>query len=308
MLAILLCHIVQYYKCESWALWLNAGVNGFLILSGYLYGMRSYRFANNGDRVRFALKFYYKACLKLFIPYYLMLSLAMPIYYMMGKASLQQIGKALLLVNDGLPGFWHLWFFRFIMVCYFVTPFWYFIPERTWKNAFLIVVFSVALPFAGTGITWILCYGLGMLLARVRYHGGNHPATKTMLELAVVATGIVLSVWCIANQLDRSEYGILLNTQKLFFCGSLFVVLTVICKQECFVRWIQLVLRVSDEVSYELFLVHPLFLSGAFCVMELSESKSISIGLCLLCITVSTFVLSWISKALTKRCLAPLNT
>ena len=306
--AILLCHFVQYYKWESLALWLNVGVDVFLVLSGYLYGMRSFRFASHGERIRFALRFYYKEFLKLFIPYYVMLALTMPAYFLMGKASLHPIGKALLLVNEGLPGFFHLWFFRFLVICYFFTPFWYFIPERPWKNAFLLFVFVLLLPLSGTGIVWILCYLLGMVLARTRLFAGNCPKAKCILDLLVVATGIVLSVWCIVKNVDRSEYDLLLNTQKLFLGGGILVTLTLLFKQEYFGPWMQKVLEVSDATSYELFLVHPLFLSGAFCVMRLAESKTIAIVLCLLCIAISTVALFWISKRLTQLCLSPLNS
>ncbi len=303
MASIILCHIVQYYKNETLALWLNTGVDVFLVLSGYLYGMRSFDFGGNKDRMRFAVRFYCKEFLKLLIPYYLMLAVAMPVYCMLGKASLSQIGKALLLVNDGIPGLAHLWFFRFIIVCYLATPFWYFIPERSWKNAILLVVFIAMIPLAGTGSVWIACYLLGMLLARLRYYGCMFPGAKTLVNIAILAAGCVLTACCVMKNVDRSEYNLLLNTQKLFLGGGLFVVLTAWFGQDCFGPWMQKFLKLTDAVSYELFLVHPLFLTGAFKgVMKISESRLVAFILFASCAALSMFFLHAISAPVKNFC------
>ena len=62
-LSILICHIFQFYN-NFLAWWLNVGVVVFLIISGYLYGLREYTFISIKEKLDFSLKFYYKVFVK----------------------------------------------------------------------------------------------------------------------------------------------------------------------------------------------------------------------------------------------------
>lgn len=112
-LSIITCHIMQYYHCEL-AWWFNVGVQIFLCLSGYLYGRKS---------VDNELSFYKKQFIKILIPYYLVVIIAIiaQVIFVRNEISGARIVKTLLCYGT-LNGGEHLWFVPTILFCYLLTP------------------------------------------------------------------------------------------------------------------------------------------------------------------------------------------
>lgn len=215
MLSIVVCHILQYYG-HILAWWFNVGVDVFFVISGYLYGLRNYEFANAKECFSFAKEFYRKEFLKLIIPYYLMLIVVIPLYVLFKVNSLAQLAELIVFQNSGVNGFGHLWFFHYIFVCYFLTPFWYFIPEKKWKTSMLMILLSVFFCLAGGGGVWYACYLFGILVARL----DKNSEIQNVLGILSVFIGIVLSIFCIRYDVDREHWNIVLNMQKLFVGGG----------------------------------------------------------------------------------------
>lgn len=215
MLSIVSCHIFQYYG-NFLAWWFNAGVDVFLIISGYLYGLRKYEFANTKECFYFTGRFYRKEFLKLLVPYYLMLAVVIPLCFLLKANSFVQLAKLIVFQKSGVTGFGHIWFFRYILVCYFLTPFWYFIPEKKWKTAVLAVLFIASLPFCGGMGVWYACYLFGMFVARLN---GNLKVQNCFGVLSVVA-GIALSVFCVRYEVDREHWNcgyIVVSADETYF-------------------------------------------------------------------------------------------
>ena len=288
--SILVCHILQYYN-NFLAWWFNAGVDVFLILSGYLYGIRSYSFTSLKECFYFCLKFYLKVFIKLLVPYYLLLALMIPAYLVMGKIDFGQIMRLCLFINPGVQGFGHVWYFIVIIICYLVTPFWYFIPETKWKVFLLPCAILILMPFCGGNKIWYVCYLLGILIARTRKLG----KTRVVFDAVTIFLGLLFSVVCIYTCVERTEWNILLNVQKLFMGGGI-VILCMFFKGNCFNLIAKKILNISDALSYKVFLIHPFFLSGALCLMKIFERTWQNVVLCLTTTLVWSIVLHFSSE------------
>ena len=104
---------MQYYHCEL-AWWFTVGVQVFLCLSGYLYGRKS---------IDDELFFYKKQFIKILIPYYLVVIIAIiaQVIFVRNEISVARIVKTLLCYGT-LNGGEHLWFVPTILFCYLLTP------------------------------------------------------------------------------------------------------------------------------------------------------------------------------------------
>ena len=121
---IVLCHFFQYYGIE-FAWWFNVGVQIFFTISGFLYGCREIN-----DPVCFILK----RLKRILIPYYTFLLPALACYILFHREVLSPIEIAGSLVcSHTLGGLGNLWFIPYILFCYFITPYLYFISKKLEK-------------------------------------------------------------------------------------------------------------------------------------------------------------------------------
>ena len=134
-LAIVGCHIFQFYGSQL-AWWLNGGVNVFLIISGFLYGKREYKFKNSKEWFSFTGKFYYKEFIKILIPLFVHLLFAFPVYHFLGT-SLKEYVILFSLRNPNISGFGYMWFFKYIIVCYLFLSFYYLLYDLLLNDYFL---------------------------------------------------------------------------------------------------------------------------------------------------------------------------
>lgn len=162
MCLIITCHFFQYFENEL-AWWLNVGVQLFLFISGYLYGIKKEK--NN---------FIYKNFTKKLVPYYLLIVFMILIYFIAcrNELTLLSIIKALLTIET-IPGGEHLWFIKYILLCYLITPF---IKTNLSKydtdskrrvliiilTLFLLVIFNYFI-----NSSFVFCYLLGLLYGMI---------------------------------------------------------------------------------------------------------------------------------------------
>lgn len=271
MLSIVACHILQYYG-NFLAWWFNVGVNIFFIISGYLYGLRKYKFTNAKECFCFTGKFYRKEFIKLLVPYYLMLFAVIPFYFLLKANSLAQLANLIVFQKSEVTGFGHIWFFHYILVCYFFIPFWYFIPEKKCKTGILAVLFIAILPFCEGSLVWYASYLFGMLVARLN----ENSKIQNCLGILSVLLGIVLSIFCIRYEVDRVHWNLALNIQKLFIGGGLTMLCLFILRKNNLPH-LKKTLLLSDKYSYEVFLTHQLFIFGAFSVMNIFAYETLNV-------------------------------
>lgn len=114
LIFIVTCHIQQYLYIEL-AWWFNVGVQIFLCISGFLYGQKD---------VGEVTEFYKKRFKKILIPYYIAFISYGVIQYIFARNVFYNRAFLLGLIagHSQIEGGGHLWFIRYILLCYILTP------------------------------------------------------------------------------------------------------------------------------------------------------------------------------------------
>jgi peptidoglycan/LPS O-acetylase OafA/YrhL len=110
---IVLCHFLQAYGNDI-AYIFNTGVQIFLIISGYLYGVK---------RIKSAKSFYFGRIMKVYKPYVIWTILVAIILLCISPAhiSIKRLCAQLLLLGF-IDGQTHLWFLPVLISCYLILP------------------------------------------------------------------------------------------------------------------------------------------------------------------------------------------
>ena len=170
MLSIVLCHIIKYYTfipgSEFLGQFFNVGVQMFIIISGYLYGIK---FLNGGGKFEKPGVFLWKRLIKVSLPVQLF-ALMLLAYYGLDEIwhtlivllNLQGIG---FIINTELFGtgskMGHTWFITVILICYLLTPIlhkWNQQGRITPKRLTLMWIIALILPYLGIYLGNIALY------------------------------------------------------------------------------------------------------------------------------------------------------
>lgn len=166
MLFIIICHIFQYYNNEL-AWWFNVGVQIFLFISGVLYSKKE---------VKNVLEFYKKEFFKILVPYYIYIFIVFMFYLLFNKdlLSVDIVLRTILLI--GTPsGLEHLWFIKYILICYLIIPVLIKVFKeenilfKTLLKFFCCIAFFEIISFITKNYingTWINCFILGYFIHR----------------------------------------------------------------------------------------------------------------------------------------------
>ncbi len=283
-LMIVSCHIMQYHDCEL-AWWFNVGVQVFLVMSGFLYGNR-----NTGG----TFPFLQKRLSKILVPYFVFLLPVITLYaaYFPDYLSPVSVVKALFCVGT-IKGLGHLWFVGYILFCYFLTPYLelirnsltnYSLPKAILAWCAIIGTFCIigeltSLYFRPPIVS---CFIAGYAIASL--HGTYGHSFIKRMTMVVTGVAIVLNAFKIYAQYFTSIE--ILTKVSFVFDGyihmslglALFFSLYVMLRRT---RQSQL-LRLSDQYSYPIYIVHLLFILSPFTLMTVSDNVAVSIGAVLL--------------------------
>ena len=169
LLLIILCHLLQHFYLSAWALILNVGVQVFLVISGYLYGLKNENVLN--DSILFLKRSTIKI-LKKYISFLIVLLLVLTLIGSDGNG-LEDILKWIRF-EEPIDGYGHIWFIPYILMCYFLTPYILLIFKSHKKvdimKLFLLlvlmeIIFDVFFDYFNPA--WINCYIIGIFLG---YH------------------------------------------------------------------------------------------------------------------------------------------
>ena len=271
---IFLCHICQYYGYFlSW--WLNVGVQIFLTLSGYLYGKK---------RIEEKKKWLIKQFLKIYIPYILLVSIMIIVYFFL-FTDLFDINKFIIHIfclqgiYGSLPNLYHLWYITYILVCYMLTP----IMQKTFKKnyylsifLYVLVVFLLCILSKKLEFLWIINYIIGYAMGKsdLLY---KLTGKKIILMMIIV---IIISWVKIAIQdfnLNSFEailcmiYGYFEHISLGLF---LFLLIYYLEKKLHFIEKLAkfLPIFIIDNLSYEIYLIHQIFILGTFSILMMSKN------------------------------------
>ena len=302
MLSIIACHFCQYYNSE-WAWWLNVGVQVFFIISGYLYGSR-YIYA--------PVPWLKKRFVKILTPYYIFLTLAIVGYLIVSpeRLGLANVISSYFVVGT-IQGLSHLWFISYILFCYLITHYLAAIRDYLSKKNMLYSLGSIVVIVGVYSIIEILinghfrpgrvgCYILGYFTA-VFVNRLGEKTINICFWISLIPTAISNYVYCHLHYIKGLEMkGMLVHItdySHAFLGYSITMLLMIAFKT---IKESSL-LEYSDKYSYEIYLVHQLFILSPLTLLSLFRSRIANITISLVAIYVSGVMLNYMNKAVQSR-------
>ena len=290
---IIICHIMQYYDFVL-AWWFNIGVQIFLCISGFLYGQKAI-----GNIARF----YNQRIKKILVPYYLTLIpfAFFEFAFCSAVISFKSLLEAIAL-HTTLKGAGHLWFVPTILLCYLITPLIqiyrdeYVRSKRSWYVFLSFGVISVSLFFGlfneFFNPAWIACYVIGYALGVNEKNLWVENIKLTRLIGIIALVGNVLQIFFqYVKRISFPGCGLFYNYNHVALGVFIFLVLKQFLEHRNLEKF-GIVLQISDEYSYEVYLVHQLIILGPFSL--LAVSKNMAVGIIL--IIAGIFLLAMVLK------------
>lgn len=297
MLMIVACHVLQAYG-NDWAYVFNVGVQMFFLLSGFLYGRRDDINCKN---------FLVSRLKKVYFPYliYFAITALCLTFFSKVQISWNQIVVYILnlqgFVGKPIDGLNHLWFLSVLMLCYILTPvIKKLLRKKFWVTVSGLLIIAIVeyslLQKKYAMFTWVALYLLGIIMGEkeIKY-------AKWVGLLSVCASVLIISSLPGVGSLSQSGYfhiGVWFHVSlSLSILAMFYFALTKLLADECKVPrifgWL-------DKYSYEIYLVHHLFILGPCSMLFVFDNKLISIILVIVCAMVSAVLLKLLSKILIK--------
>ena len=313
--SIVLCHILQY-RDNVLAWWFNVGVQIFLVMSGYLYGLRADRPIND-------IAFYKKNFSKILLDYYLVVIPVLILQIIMnpGKISGDRAYKILFTYKQ-LAGGQHLWFIPYILVCYLITPFLSrFFTSLKDRASHLILGFLGLLLFNHLlhdtffkyfNAVWINCYIIGIFLGCCQTT--EHKRIKCSMIgiisiLAIVFNAVricILYVWKVQvsepyDELMMLFYDIshgLLGCFLFFAMRFLFTPLAkLLQKSDSICKFLEF----TDSLCFDIYLVHQFFILDRYSLMDRTDNPALNICMILILTLIFALIVWTISGFLSRK-------
>lgn len=305
MLMIVTCHFFQYYGNEL-AYWFNGGVYIFFAISGFLYGSKT---------IDDPIKFLARKFKSVLMPYYTFLVPAIALYFFFARSSFSVGSVVKALVCSGtIDGLGHLWFVAYILFCYFITPYLYWFVKKCEGYSFLrFTCISIVLLIAIQVIGYmfdsffradrITCYIIGYLFSVYSRRYGKKVTVGICVLFAVsgVAVNIVRIYikYLSGMQLSGIFAKIFIFAEPyahLLLFSAMFMVLYLIASK---VKYNAL-LKLSDRYSYEVYLVHQLFILSPFSLMAITPIKYLNWVLVVVAIVLLAVILKFVTEKIIK--------
>lgn len=256
MCSIVACHFCQLYGlAAAWSL--NIGVQVFLVISGWLYGLRP-----NFDHFG---RWYGKRLIRICVPYWLVLLplLFADLLFASQALTAKTVFLSVCCIRSGVtPNGAHLWYISVILLCYLITP----LLDLLWRRSLALPSIGVALLFLFfgnrlvPGSIWCIDYLIAYALGRFVRDGVSEQR---------VLTGCIFTCGggCLILLTGHMIFNVSLYTGLHLLGGPLiFSGLRLILHCERFVpsECLKSVLRWNDGCSYEVYLVHQILILGDF--------------------------------------------
>lgn len=291
VILILLCHITQTHASGLVVMTsqiFNVGVNVFVIISGFLFGALGIR--------KPYLHWYGKRLKRIFIPYWLFLAGLAVITAVIGRSF---AWPEWLVYPLGLQGFTyflknaeHTWFITAILLCYLSAPLIAAVIQKVpCKYHGIVCVLLLVAPLLLVRTMNFVIY-LAVFLFAIAYILGRHWADiqiargKAIMALAVVVGAFLLRFGCKAL-LDGTIYYTRIIASYTHYAaafGILFVFAWLFERKPW--RWV----RFINDVSFEIYLWHYLFLWPPLSTMALTPWWAVNVALAM----VATLAIAWV--------------
>lgn len=301
MIFIVLCHFFQYYDNEL-AWWFNVGVYIFFAVSGFLYG--------NKD-ITDPISFIKKNFKKILIPYYIFLIPAIILYFIFApnKITLLSAVKSIFCVGT-IQGLGNLWFVGYILFCYLITPYLYWVVKKLENSSLIRLIISFAVILIFVQILGILLnsyfrpdrisgYIIGYFIA-VMYKKYGFCFLKYLCVftdiLCIFANGIRIYFKYILHLKTGSLFSYFENYAQLILGLAIFLTLYIAFKNIKNNR----IFKLSDKYSYSVYIVHQFFILSPFNLMAITFINPFNWIIVLAAVAVSSLILKYISEKILR--------
>ena len=293
----------------------SVGVPMFLLLSGYLYGQREYECFE--QRVHVSIYSIKKVLLDYYVYAFLFI---LPLYciLMPETISFQTLFNTLL-GRFGFPKLVHFWYIPYVLFCYMITPFLYDLKKmirniiQNRLDAFifftiLLLILVIALSEVYRGFfkpIYLCCYIIGFFLPDM-LDWKKEAFTIKRLLFSVTPLCLVLNACKIylkniaviewegtAGTMQALLYDIAHLLLGLCLFATIFFICTNIQNRRSFTKDEIWLLKMSDRYSFDLYIVHMLYVKGILSVMRFSNSFFLNVLLALFLTICSAIVLKW---------------
>lgn len=302
---VVINHIIQTYGLElCW--WINVGSKIFLIISGYLIYNKEYNQETS-------FKIFKKQFSKILSPYYLWLIIVVAIYLVFSPSllSIQSILESIVCTGT-LIGQGHLWYIPYILFCYIITPYLSWIKSiiKDYNLTKTIVAYCIILigyiVLSSTfnfyfSFSPVSCYLIGYFLRDLltRFNGHIHRNILIIVSITGLVSLItkIYLVYVINIQLD----GFL---EILFSNFSYYT--TVLLALTIFLGLLKSkieynrILLFSDKYSYEIYLVHALFILSPLNFLSITNYIILNIIISIGCVITTAIVFKYLYDSICK--------
>ena len=294
MYSIVACHVFQYFD-HKLAYWLNTGVQLFLFISGWLYATK---------KIDKPVTFLKRTLTKLLSDYYIFLLIIIPLYFLFAPQEIGVIQAVkLFLLRPQVYGLNHLWFMIYIVICYFLLPGIYKIANKFCDsmNKEIAALLILCLTFCGVEIVvgiesaWINCFLIGYFMNRlVRLYN-----VKYLYLLISISPLMALTNYYRISGLVENETVIAYS--KVFLAVFLFLILYGLTKQMIVGGYSTNLVRIlkwTDRYSYDVYLVHHIFIIGPFSVFDSIKNTLLSLVIVLCAVHICAIGLNHLKQVL----------
>ena len=278
-LLILFCHLVGFSDIPygtAAAQFLNIGVEMFLLLSGFLFGVR-------GGCKPSVLKWYAKRLRRIYTPYLLFLLVLLSVYLItQTRIDILQWLKTISGFQgfDGVHGAEQTWYITLSLICYLFTPAislicnWWLKQTLSTQRFFTAVVFIIpaALAFFVSDNVWIFLVPL-VWYSLAFFAGRKWSQFQVSKQTALIACGLAFVLL-----LTRFIGHLYLDGTLLY--DRIIVSYEHFCAAGCFgmvFAWLfrnreagKIVTFLSRN-SFEVYLYHVMFISGPISMLNLTD-------------------------------------
>ena len=280
---ILLCHILPTFEnsiLQMSSQFFNVGVHIFLIISGYLYGKR--KINSNTTYTKWLIK----RAKRILLPLYIFLAILLSIYLIKGL-EIKLFNWIINILNLQamevyIHGAQHLWYLTVAMVCYFVTIALDINREKfTKKNVIKLLICIAIIQIITSYYIYeqLGIYLLYILLYISSYFVGMNWNSENINIKYVIKFGIILFLAATVRILGRVAFdgSILYNimivgyTQSIIGYSLFFIIFyigTRLGEKSKFY-----IVKFFDNISYEIYLVHYMFIVGPVSIIGLTKSR-----------------------------------
>lgn len=311
---IVSCHIFQHYNCRI-AYWLDAGVQIFFFMSGFLFGQR---------RIIDGYSFIKKHVGRILLDYYVCLFIDLVLYTVFTRDYLTLKGiLGLVFFYDVIEGLGHLWFIPVIVCLYIATPVYTRVIDDTedrlqkiisnhflfrFGELFILLVFFLLVQkhFQSLGLAASMNYGLGLIAGKSKSKSMSSYEWLKHLTLIFVPLALIGTIVCIYHQQIRS---VVFFEQHPDFYSWYFYPMNHVClgialfcmfysielKTHIFQRHINMA-QVSDRYSYDIYLSHHIWIQNPHSVFNLPFPWIIRFILMIILVTVQTVLTRFLSE------------